>query len=403
MIHGSYRHAVSHRVLRGAGCSVLVAALCGWGVAVPWARPLATTTAAAAVVMFWWPLSKTWLPWLVGGAGAVSGAATVGHRLLDWPGMPPLAVVETVLLWVLVGMVVRWAPVRSAAIAGASAGLAAAVGVLRIIGPADSDQLSPEESLYAVAFWALGPIVAAAISVYLRHLDDRRTSAVAAARQAQRLDLAHDLHDYVAHDVSEMIAQAQAAQVIIDDTHPAHPVLRRIEAAGLRAMTSMDRTVHLLRGGAENPERSDAENRSLPGMAELPELAERFGSTSSAVVHLSVDPVLALRVPRELAGTVYRVVVEALTNIRRHAPSSDTVEIAVHHDAHELEVVVRNEGAGAPAVEPGRSGGLGLPGLSERVEAMGGTFHAGPIAGGWAVRARFPLVASAPTYKEAPR
>ncbi|NDL59861.1 sensor histidine kinase [Phytoactinopolyspora mesophila] len=394
--------AGAHRRIRSAGCTVLVIALLGWGVAVPWARPLATTTAVVAILMIWWPRSKSWLPWLpwlVGGAGVVSGVATLGHRVLDWPGMPPLAVAETALLCVLVGVVVRWATVRAAVVAGCLAGLAASVSVLRATGYSDADQLTVEESVYAVAFWALGPILAAAVGLYLRHLDHRRARAVAAARQAQRLELAHDLHDYVAHDVSEMIAQAQAAQVITDDGHPVQVVLRRIEAAGLRAMTSMDSTVHLLRGDGNASDRQVGVSGASPGLAELPELVERFGSAGAADVRLCLDPDLVARVPRELAGTVHRVVVEALTNVRRHAPSATTVRIVIREDGDELEVLVSNDAGGAPIPDLGRRGGVGLPGLAERVEALSGTFRAGPDGQGWRVSARLPLVA---TYSAGP-
>jgi signal transduction histidine kinase len=377
--------------VRSVSCAALVITLTAWGAAVPWARSLAATTAIFTVLMIWWPSTRVWLPWFAGGAGAVSGVATLGHALLDWPGMPPLGIAETALLWVLVGMVARWGPGRSAALAGGMAGLAAAVAVLRATSFSDSAPLTVEESVYAVAFWALGSSFAAAIGMYLRHLDNQRARAVAAARQAQRLELAHDLHDYVAHDVSEMIAQVQAAQVITDDDHPVQVVLHRIEAAGLRAMTSMDSTVHLLRNDDNTQARRDPTTGASPGLADLPDLVTRFRNAGAADVRLSLNPDLAAGVPRELAGTVYRVVTEALTNVRRHAPSSTVVEVTIRHVEDALELIVSNDAGGVPAAELGRRGGLGLPGLAERVEALSGTFDAGPSGQGWQVHARLPM------------
>jgi signal transduction histidine kinase len=306
--------------------------------------------------------------------------------------------VEAAFLCALVGLVVRWAPEQRevaghgapagpgtvavwGAVAGAVlAGAGAATSVLRAIPTTVSAPLDPADTVLVVAVWALGPLAAAAVGLFLRYLAERRDREVAWARQAQRMELAHDLHDYVAHDVSAMVAQAQAAGVVIEDREAVRAALARIEASGLAAMASMDRAVGVLR------DRS-AQERGFAGVAELPELVERFGDTA----RLTMDPRLADAVPRELAGTVYRVVTESLTNVRRHAPAMTEVEVAVRLVAEDVEVVVRNDSVGVVPAESGRRGGVGLPALAERVSALSGTFEAGPRGGGWLVRARIPL------------
>lgn len=399
---------------RAAVSGALACALGVWAAVYSWAWSPAAAALALFGALVWWPFSRRWLAWLAGGAGTASITATLGHHVLGWPGLPPWGIVEAAFLCVLVGLVVRWSPDRKGAaerrgaaghdapagqgpvadwggaavwgaVAGAVlAGAGAATSVLRATPAAASPPLGPADMVLVVAVWALGPVVAAVVGLFLRYLAERREREVAWARQAQRMELAHDLHDYVAHDVSAMVAQAQAARVVIEDREAVRAALARIEASGLAAMASMDRTVGVLRDGS-GPE------RGFDGVAELPELVERFGDTA----RLTMDPRLADVVPRELAGTVHRIVAESLTNVRRHAPATTAVEVAVRLTAGEVEVVVRNDSGGVAPGDPGRRGGVGLPALAERVSALSGTLEAGSLGGGWLVRARLPLTAGA--------
>jgi signal transduction histidine kinase len=250
-----------------------------------------------------------------------------------------------------------------------------------------------------VATWALLALLVAAAGRYLGSLDARRVRAVAEARREQRLQLARDLHDFVAHDVSEMLAQAQAGEIVAArDPERAAGLFRTIERSGQRALAAMDRTVHMLRDGdATEP------HTQLPTTADLPGLAARFSAAGGAQAHLDLDPEAEQVEDRALATTVYRIVVEALTNVRRHAPTASRVDIAVrrlpgaHGDA--LRVTVADDGRGTPPIAAGlrrRRGGLGLPGLAERVAALGGSFTAGPRSrdgdgGGWHLSAVMPL------------
>jgi signal transduction histidine kinase len=248
-------------------------------------------------------------------------------------------------------------------------------------------------TLVGSAFWGLGVVLAIAVGLYLRSLDDRRARSVAAARRAQRLQLARDLHDYVAHDVSEMLAQAQAGQILAEqDPRQAMAAFRRIEQAALQALASMDRTVRMLHDADDS---AAGRRTPLPGLADLPDLADRFSAGGDATIHLDIDPRLDEPiVPREVAATAYRVVVEALTNIRRHAPAARTVEVTLRRTRPGLEITVTDD-AGPQATTPGparRRGGLGLPGLTEGVQALGGSLTAGPRdPRGWRVAAVLPL------------
>ncbi|QSB03946.1 sensor histidine kinase [Natronoglycomyces albus] len=362
----------------------------------PWSIPLATVSSAVAITLLWWPRSRSWLPALTGISGAVSLLVTMLEIRFETLAVPPSGMVESLLLCVLVGLLGRFSPPASAIIAGVLAALAVATSIYRVAPGEHFEPLSGQELFYAAAFWALGPIGAAIAGVYLRYVENRRQRAIADAQHDERLRLAHDLHDYVAHDISGMIAQAQAAQVVIDSaaggTRDAvlKESLARIETAGIAAMTSMDRTVSLLRATQRCEDNAPAIPVSLPGLAELPDLMERFATSVTAQV-TSVIEVEAHEVPREIGSTVYRLIVEALTNVRRHAPTATDISVAVTNDFNEVVVVVENNAGGLACANVRPRGGVGLPSLNERTEALAGRLTAGPTRDGWRLEARLPL------------
>jgi signal transduction histidine kinase len=316
-------------------------------------------------------VAAVWARWLTGAVVvAVTGslAATAAQRLWGLFPLPAWGVVEVGVLAALTGLVVRREPVRRAAVLGGLLAVTAGVVWLR------SDvTFTTVELVGGVVLWGLPCVVVAVVVGYPRYQRMARARAVVAARHAQRLELAGDLHDFVAHDVSEMIAQAQAAAMMTGEDTVAGQALRRIETAGLSAMTAMDRMVHVLRAEA------------APGLEDLPALTERFAESSGAEVALTVPN----GVPRELGSTIYRVVVEALTNVRRHAPAATTVAVTVTAESGVVRVSVTDDGGGASTST--RRGGLGLAGLTERVAALAGTVDAGPHAGGWRVAAVLPV------------
>lgn len=303
----------------------------------------------------------------------IAGRWTESQR---WPGAIGLVEVAGLLLAVILTLraeeglrcaVAVWAACGSVALWPSRFGL--------VDGPLDALDL--------FGFGSLLSLPAILVGLYLRGLEEARHRAVAEAKRSQRLELAHDLHDFVAHDVSGMVAQAQAgAYLAAIDPARAAEMFERIEQAGQRALASLDRTVHLLRtedGAGRGPQ---------PGLAELVQVAEQFTAAGGAEVRLEL---LAEPVPREVESTVHRIVVEALTNVRRHAPVARAVEVRARHTRGRLELTVTNDGRGVAPERPRRVGGSGLSGLTARVEALGGSLEAGPYErDSWRVAASLP-------------
>ncbi|MEU0313169.1 histidine kinase [Nocardioides sp. NPDC006273] len=307
-----------------------------------------------------------------------------------------LGTLEAVALLPLIVLSARAAPARQAVVASVMAHAACTLWVLRFL-PRDS----ASGTLAACVFWSLLATSAVVVGLYLRSLDAERARAVTAARRSQRLELARDLHDFVAHDVSEMVAQAQAGR-FIGEEHPqkALAALERIEEAGLTALASMDRTIHMLHDVDEESsagQEQSAASRPIPGLADLPRLVDRFAASSPADVRLDLDLALTDIVAREVTATAYRVVVEALTNIRRHAPAAARVDVQVQVAAGPtlMITVVNDDGTPSvrgPVAAHHRRGGLGLPGLTERVQSLGGTLAASPGSdGGWNMTVILPM------------
>ncbi|MFF7983089.1 sensor histidine kinase [Streptomyces sp. NPDC007901] len=243
---------------------------------------------------------------------------------------------------------------------------------------------------------------AVGIGSYLRSLDDRRSRAVADTRQNERLELARELHDFVAHHVTGIVVQAQAAQAIREIApDQVEPLLRGIEKAGGETLQSMRKLVRVLR--------DDTTRVVRPGelYAELGELVATFSERDApATLQVAAEARQARPAP-EVETSVRNVVREALTNVRRHAPGSPSVSVRValsDDDGGEVDSVatrrLRVEVHNAPPPRPatpnaeplGGRGGLGLIGLTERAQAVGGTLHASRAEdGGWRLTAEFPV------------
>ncbi|MFJ3204672.1 sensor histidine kinase [Streptomyces sp. NPDC086989] len=191
------------------------------------------------------------------------------------------------------------------------------------------DAAAGARGLAAVARRSGGVLVPARTGCWLT--EHRRQRLVVETRRSQQLELARDLHDFVAHDVSGIVAQAQAARFVATaDPGQALSALERIEAAGLNALASMDRmvkTLHEADGGDARPPGADAV-APLPGVDGLAALVAQFSSAGPALAaRLHVAPGATDGLSRATGSTAYRVVVEALTNVRRHAPGASRVEV----------------------------------------------------------------------------
>ncbi|MEY9968916.1 signal transduction histidine kinase [Streptacidiphilus sp. MAP12-16] len=220
------------------------------------------------------------------------------------------------------------------------------------------------------------------------------------ARQAvteERVRIARELHDVVAHHMSVISVQAGLAGYVFSTDPPtARGALGTIAATSREALEEMRRMLALLRVGPEGTEGSgggvDDEEQSYapaPNLERLGELVERV-SGAGVPVRLQVDGA-ARRLPAGVGLCAYRVVQEALTNVLKHArPCQATV--TVHYRGDQLRISVADDGRRpVPAVLPGSSG-HGLIGMRERARILGGAVTAGPRAhGGFQVQLTLPL------------
>lgn len=210
---------------------------------------------------------------------------------------------------------------------------------------------------------------------------------LAARRVAEeRTHIARELHDVIAHSVSVMVIQAAGARRNLErDPAAAARLLTNVEGTGRAAMQELRQVLGVLRDASE-----DSTVRPLPRLADLGDLVESVDEVEVALT--TTGSLEGLPAGTELAA--FRVVQEALTNIRRHAGPGANVSIGVerHHD--HLDLSVSDDGRGASTTVT-NGPGYGLIGMRERVVTVGGTLDAGPRrSGGWSVRAYFPLDAT---------
>ncbi|MFK0288595.1 sensor histidine kinase [Streptomyces sp. NPDC090499] len=298
------------------------------------------------------------------------------------PGEVVLGPGEMMILLCLLFIAVRHCPSRWAVVCGVLD--AGALLTLPVRG--DVTLSSDLTGLEMIGLLLVGLV--AGLAGYLRSMDYRRTVAVSETRRGERLAIAADLHDFVAHHVTGILVQTQMARMMAT-TQPQEldPVLAGIERAATEALASMRRTVGVLRDTGS----ATADRRPVGDLAGIAELVEGFAMPGQKAV-LSRDRTVADDLPHEVQAAAFRVVQEALTNVRRHAADAAHIEVRLRDDTGRLEVSVADDGRGGtqlPAAAHG--GGFGLVGLKERVTALGGELHAGPRGGaGWEVRAVFP-------------
>ena len=261
--------------------------------------------------------------------------------------------------------------------------LGMAIGFMPLRAGVDAD--------YIIVGLAMGLVATAviALAVYLRIIESTRLRAMDSVRSEQRAEFARDLHDFIAHHVTGIVVQAQGARFIAEqDPKRVLLALEQIEAAGAETMASMRRMVGVLRDPNARP---DAPLAPLAGVDELGPLLEQFSAAGDVLARLHVDGSTA-GIAVEVSTSAYRVVMEALTNIRRHAKDARVADVWVRRTPDWLLVRVANDGAPPRAAMPREAPGYGLVGLTERVRAVGGRITAGPgIGGGWIVDAALPL------------
>ena len=270
---------------------------------------------------------------------------------------------------------------RDTAIAAAS--VVAAFVLQRLAWGPTGDNSLPTVLIGTVASAGLGLYGAVRReSAHERTAFERREEALEAERAVaeERIRIARELHDVVAHTLSLIIVQSEVLRTnLADEERSANA--RAIAELGRDAMAELHRTLELLRGGDELTERAPH-----PTLSDLPRLADQ-SRDGGLDVDLGIEG--AVRpLPASFELCAYRIVQEALTNARRHAgPAHATVRL--RFGAAALEVSIDDDGASTTAAA--KSAGYGLRGISERAAMLGGAVSAGPREqGGYRVSAMLP-------------
>lgn len=209
------------------------------------------------------------------------------------------------------------------------------------------------------------------------------------AREAvveERSRIAREMHDVVAHGMSVITVQASAAQEIAhSNPDKTVEVLAGIETVGRESLSELRRMVGVLRDGEVTE----------PSLSPQPTLSDIAGAVAQSVeAGVETELIVTGHKPEVAAGielTAFRIVQEALTNVRKHGGRSASAAVRVEYGENEITIEVSDDGAGATSSLSASGGGHGLIGMRERVDIYGGTFSAGARqGGGYLVRALLP-------------
>ncbi|MGI5163055.1 sensor histidine kinase [Spirillospora sp. CA-253888] len=341
-------------------------------VSATFAWPLGAAMAAPLLFAVRWPLSA----WRVSAAGFLATVPVVGGEgFWPWPVTAFLALL-IILFFVgastprttLVGVgTVTVGTLGLAVLTGMPSWFAMILGALAVMVLVFGDAVGGRYSLAAIV---------------AQQAEQLRQDLARQAVLEERARIARELHDVVAHHMSVIAMQAEAAPYKIPDLpDAARQTFGVVRDAAREALIETRRVVGLLRSDDEGAERAPQ-----PGLERLEELvaAARGNGTrvSSAVVGVPRE------VPVGVDLSAYRIVQESLSNAARYAPGSD-VAVELRYGASALTVTVTDDGARTPPEEsPG--GGHGLVGMRERVSMLGGALDAGPHGDGWRVSAELP-------------
>ena len=270
-------------------------------------------------------------------------------------------------------------------------GVAAIAGVILADG-LHSGRPTILQTLGHVALVAIPLLAAEAMRThrsYLSVLQERlelaeRTREQASERRAEqeRMRIARDLHDILAHTLTTINVQAGSAAERLA-AGDARTALETIEDASHVAIGELRAMLGVLR----DSDRSDAPLGPAPGVENVDELVHR-DRDAGLQVELEISGEQPARLSDAVSLAAYRIVQESLTNARRHAAGA-SVRVNVCFDSARLSVAVEN-GAGAQTSSNGTMPGVGIVGMRERACALGGTFEACPIRDGFRVQAELP-------------
>ncbi|MFF2044973.1 sensor histidine kinase [Kitasatospora sp. NPDC058170] len=304
------------------------------------------------------------------------------------PGNAPTRFVPFLVVDFVLGIIVatRSRSERAAAVAVAALLQAVAVGLYT----------APDAMLGVGVVALLAMATSGMIGLLVRerreHATALRSQEVAEAVTAERLRIARELHDMVAHSIGIIAIQAGVGGRVIE-TQPAEAreALRAIEATSRETLSGLRRTLVALRQADPHPGSEQAPLGPTPGLADLERLV---AATADAGVRVELHRAgEQRRLPADIDLSAYRIVQEAVTNVVRHAGTGHC-RVAVDYGAEELSVEVLDDGRGIPATggSAGGGSGFGITGMRERVSLLHGRFSAGPRPeGGFRVAARLPL------------
>ncbi|MEE4545818.1 sensor histidine kinase [Streptomyces sp. V4-01] len=222
-------------------------------------------------------------------------------------------------------------------------------------------------------------------------LHREREAQSKAAVAAERARIARELHDVVAHNVSVMVVQADGAAYVLDATpDQAKQALATISATGRQALAEMRRLLGLLRAGDD----AGGEYVPQPGVDQLADLIDQVRGAGLPVRFEVAGDARPLSSGVEL--TAYRIVQEALTNVRKHGGDGASASVLLGFGDAALDLLIEDDGRGARREQYAQGGqdglGQGLIGMRERIGMIGGTLDAGPRpGGGFRISAVLPL------------
>jgi signal transduction histidine kinase len=254
--------------------------------------------------------------------------------------------------------------------------------------------------LVPVSVWVLGDSMgyrraySAALEERAIRAERERDAQAQVSAAAERARIARELHDVIAHSLSVMVAQADGGGYAFDAApERSRQALAEIGRTGRQALAEMSSLLGVLRTGAEAAPLAPAP--AAEGIAQLVAQAREVGMRVSHTVEGVVRPL-----PGGLSLTAYRIVQEALTNVRKHAGPGAAAEVTLRYGQDELLVRVADDGRGTArlpryrAVRTANPVGHGLDGMRERAAIYSGTVQAGPRSDtGFEVTARLPLPA----------
>jgi signal transduction histidine kinase len=324
-------------------------------------RPLAAVALALmALALVWRKEAPLWT------LGAVCGVYAV------WNAIEPPA--GSLMPFVIVLVAVFNAAQRTALRPALAAGAVGMAATWLEIALTDNDFANYTfTGFFVVGAWLAGR------GFQTRELGQEESARAAAAEERARI--ARELHDVVAHNVTVMVIQAQAAQQATERGSEAGRALETIEATGQEALTEMRRLLGLLR--ADDEELSLAPQPSMRHLDRLAESVRRAGLPVE--VEVRGEPVA---LPPGVDLSAYRIVQEALTNALKHAGPA-RARVVVRYGEEELGLEITDDGS-APAA--GNGAGHGLAGMRERVRVYGGSVESGSRPdGGYSVSVRLPL------------